>query len=81
MAFPERYLEGEYEEFWLELQQLNYINNESLEADAMSVAREAMRRVRINIKGTRTALFRICQHDKPLAAGGAGRWVANFRAK
>jgi hypothetical protein len=50
-AYLERYLAGEYEQVWAELQALGAaIREEPLYSDALAVARETMRRVRENLE-------------------------------
>ncbi|BAY10821.1 hypothetical protein [Calothrix sp. NIES-2098] len=49
-TFFERYLAGEYECVWEELQSLGEILESSLRDDALAVARETMRRVCTNLK-------------------------------
>ncbi|GHO49495.1 hypothetical protein [Ktedonospora formicarum] len=51
MTYLERYLNGEYEQVWDELMQLGAdVRQEPVYTDALSVARETMRRVRRNIE-------------------------------
>ena len=51
LTYLERYLAGEYEQVWTELQALgDAVREEPLHGDALAVARETMRRVRRNLE-------------------------------
>ncbi|WP_225896568.1 hypothetical protein [Amazonocrinis nigriterrae] len=49
-SFLSRYLAGDHENVWKELQALDEIVEQPLRNDALAVARETMRRVKINLK-------------------------------
>ncbi|MGZ6376098.1 MAG: hypothetical protein ACXWPI_15445, partial [Ktedonobacterales bacterium] len=51
LTYLERYLAGEYEQVWAELQALGAaVREEPLHSDALAVARATMRRVRENLE-------------------------------
>jgi hypothetical protein len=49
-TFLSRYLKGDHKDVWEELQTLGEIVEEPLRSDALAVARETMRRVKINLE-------------------------------
>jgi hypothetical protein len=49
-TFFSRYLAGDHNNVWRELQALGEIVDQPLRADALAVARETMRRVKINLE-------------------------------